>query len=294
MTAEKPLPTVPVLAVTTSTQALSTLGAFALAAAAPRVAADLGVSAALIGYQVAVVYLGAALLALVAGGPRAALRRCSHEPAGARAGGRGLRALGGGATAAGRAGAFIMGLGYGATNPAASQLLSRVPSRRMNLMFSLKQTGVPIGGVLSGVIVPPLTVAVGWQAALATCAVMIALLGAAIGLVRRDWDTSRSAGAPVLGSAAQSLSVVWRQPILRWLAIASFLYSGVQLSLTGFLLTYLVSDVALGLVVAGTVLSITHASGAVGRIVWGMLADRLRSGGVVLMANGAASIAARS
>ena len=59
----------------------------------------------------------------------------------------------------------------------------------MNLMFSLKQTGVPIGGVLSGVIVPPLTLYAGWQAAFAVCAVLIAALALAIGVARRDAKT---------------------------------------------------------------------------------------------------------
>jgi MFS family permease len=52
-----------------------------------------------------------------------------------------------------------------------------------------------------------------------------------------------------------------------------------------------VGDIGLGLVVAGTVLSITHAAGAVGRLAWGWLADRFRSGGGVLVANGVLSMA---
>lgn len=188
------------------------------------------------------------------------------------------------------AGAFVMGLGYGATNPAASLLLARVPSKRMNLIFSLKQSGVPIGGVLSGLIVPPITQWAGWHAALATCAVLIGLLGLGIGVVRAEWDAGRTPGAPVLASVMQSVEVVWKSPILRWLAAASFLYSGVQMSLTGFLLTYLVTDVAIGLVMAGTILSVTHASGAFGRVTWGFLADRFRSGGGVLVANGVMTI----
>ena len=285
------LPVGPVLLVTTSTQAFSTLGALALAAAAPRAAADLGVSAAVIGYQVALVYFGAAILALIAGG---LVRR--HGPVRTSQLCLWLVAAGCALSAFGTlplvvAGAVVIGLGYGATNPAASQLLSRLPPGRMNLMFSVKQTGVPIGGVLSGLVIPPLTVGFGWQAALGACALLIAVVGFAIAKFRRTWDTERAAGAPILGSALQSLTVVWGQPILRWLAIASFLYSGVQLCLTGFLVTYLVGEVDLGLLAAGTVLSLTHASGAVGRIAWGLLADRFRSGGVVLMINGAMSIA---
>jgi MFS family permease len=38
-------------------------------------------------------------------------------------------------------------------------------------------------------------------------------------------------------------------------------------------------------------LSITHAFGALGRLAWGWAADRFRSGGVVLMANGVMSMA---
>jgi fucose permease len=236
------------------------------------------------------VFLAASLAALVAGGlvRRYGSVRTSQLSLALIAVGCALSASGQLALLV--AGALVIGVGYGFTNPAASQLLARVPSRRMNLIFSLKQTGVPIGGVLSGVIVPPLTLAAGWQVALAVCAVLVAALALAIGVKRREWDTDRTADAPILTSVAQSIRVVAGHPILRWLAGASFLYSGAQLCLTGFLVTYLVSDAGLGLVAAGTVLSFTHASGAIGRVVWGWLADRLRSGGAVLVANGVMSI----
>ena len=62
------LPVGPVLLATTSTQALSTMGVLALAAVAPRAAAELNVNAALIGYQVGFIFLAAAFSALLAGG----------------------------------------------------------------------------------------------------------------------------------------------------------------------------------------------------------------------------------
>src|SRR3954463_10441066 len=64
----QPLPISPVLAVTTGTQVLTTLGALALAAVAPKAAAELGTSPALIGYQVAFVSSGALVAALFGGG----------------------------------------------------------------------------------------------------------------------------------------------------------------------------------------------------------------------------------
>ena len=292
MREEPPLPAGRVLAVTTATQGFSTLGALALAAVAPAAAATLGVSPALIGYQVGLVFFGAMFSASFAGGVvmRFGAVRASQLALWIVAAGCALSAAG--SIPALIAGAFLMGIGYGIPNPAASQLLSRLPShRRMNLIFSIKQTGVPLGGVLSGLIVPPLTLAVGWQGALLACALAIAGLGAGIGVHRAAWDSDRKPGAPLLGAALTSLALVWRHRPIRWLAAASFIYSGVQLCLTGFLVTYLVSDVHLGLVVAGTVLSITHAAGAFARLGWGWLADRLQSGGLALAINGAATAA---
>jgi len=281
------LPVGTVLALTTATQSFSTLGILALAAVAPAVAKGLGVSPALIGYQVAIVFFGAMLSASAAGGivVRYGAVRASQLSLWLIAAGCAVSASG--SLYALVPGAIAMGLGYGIPNPAASQLLARVPShRRINLLYSIKQTGVPIGGILSGVLAPPVTLLAGWQAALGICALLLAALGVAIGVVRREWDTDTRADAPVLSSAVRSFALVWRHEPLRWIAAASFLYSGVQLCLTGFLATYLVSDIRLSLVLAGSVLSATHLSGAVGRLAWGWLADHFRSGSLALVANG--------
>ena len=277
----------PVLLLTTATQSLSTLGILVLAAIAPAAGKGLGVSPALIGYQVGIVFFGAMVSTSAAGGivTRYGAVRSSQLTLWLIAAGCAISASG--SVAGVVVGAIAMGFGYGIPNPAASQLLARIPSKRgMNLLYSIKQTGVPIGGVVSGVLAPPLAVAFGWQSALGACALLLTALGAWIGVVRRDWDTDRRPGSPIFSTAAHSFALVWRHEPLRWIAFTSFLYSAVQLSLTGFLATYLVSDARMSLVLAGTVLSITHASGAVGRLTWGWIADRLRSGGLALIANG--------
>src|SRR5262249_59066586 len=63
-------------------------------------------------------------------------------------------------------GAILMGLGYGPVTPASSHILIRqtAPQRR-SLVFSLKQTGVPLGGALAGFVAAPLGGMIGWRGA---------------------------------------------------------------------------------------------------------------------------------
>lgn len=279
------------LAVTTATQALTTLAAVALTAIAPKAAAELGVSPALVGYQLGVVYLAAMAISPIGGAlvRRLGATRTGQAALWLTAAGCLLSAVG--AMAALAAGAFIIGLGYGLTNPAASHLLSRAPgTRHMNLVFSIKQCGVPIGGVLAGLMLPPVSLAYGWQAALVVSAGLMLALSAAVHHFRAAWDADRDPAAPVLSAPLASLGLVWGHPILRWLALSSLLYAAVQLCLTGFLVTYLVQEIGLELVLAGTILAISNTAGAAGRLGWGWLADRLRSGTLALILNGSLAI----
>jgi MFS family permease len=139
------------LAATTGAQALATLAVFVLPVLAPAAAPDLGVPARWIGYQVAAVYLPAALVSALAGG---ALRRfgpARTTQAALAAAAAGCLALALGGLPGAAVGSALVGLGYGLTNPAASQVLGRLaPPARRNLVFSVKQSGVPLGAALAG------------------------------------------------------------------------------------------------------------------------------------------------
>ena len=59
-----------------------------------------------------------------------------------------------------------VGLANGTANPAGSEVLTRLtPPAHRNLVFSIKQAGVPLGGVLGGLAIPPLIEAMGWRLA---------------------------------------------------------------------------------------------------------------------------------
>ena len=96
-------------------------------------------------------------------------------------------------------GAALLGLAYGATAPAAAHLLvPRTPPGVMNLVLSLRQIGVPLGGVLAGLAMVPLTLAVGWREALLWQAVPVFALLVLMQIPRERWDGERDPGRAIL------------------------------------------------------------------------------------------------
>lgn len=267
-----------VLAATLTVQALVAVCLLTLPVVAPAVAETLGVSAAYVGIYVAIAYAGAMTASLLAG---AAVRRFGAIRASQF--GLALCAAGVGlcmveSLFAIGFGALLIGLGYGPITPASSHLLARTtPAHRMSFVFSIKQTGVPLGGALAGIIVPGLADMVGWQwaflaVALASvlCAVAIQPLCASL-----DSDRDRTQALSFGNGLAGPLRLVFSQRSLAILAAVSFMFSISQTSLTTYLVTYLHEDLGMGLVIAGFTLAVAQAAGVGGRLLWGYLSDRL-------------------
>ncbi len=174
-------------------------------------------------------------------------------------------------------GALLVGTGYGPITPASSQMLSRTtPVERYALVFSVKQTGVPLGGVIVGFMVPPLLVWSGPAAALGGVAALC-LLGAASAVpLRLPFDTGRDTCARWLrlSSVSDPLLFVARHAVLRRVAASSFVLSMVQVCFSAYLVTFLTSDWRWTLVAAGAALAAAQSAGVVGRILWGIVSDR--------------------
>jgi predicted MFS family arabinose efflux permease len=265
------------LAVTTAIQVLVSAAVLALPVMATVVAQALGISPTYIGTYIAIVYGGAILGSLIAGTAvtRFGAVRTSQVGLLLCAAGLAMSALP--SLAAIAAGAFLIGLGYGPITPASSHLLARTtPAHRMSLVFSIKQTGVPLGGVVAGAAVPAMLLWGGWQAALLAAAaanVLCAIVAQSLrGSMDRDRDLTRK---PVLGHLVRPVRMVLAHPGLRMLAGCSFVFSMCQLSLTAYLVIYLGAVMSYGLVASGLVLSLVQIGGVAGRVLWGYVADRL-------------------
>ena len=171
---------------------------------------------------------------------------------------------------------LCLGAAHGLVNPASSAILAAAsPPRIRSMVFSIKQTGVPLGGAIAGILVPSLLLWMSWQAA-----VLALALGAAVLLVlvvRHDPadDAARRLERLRLRSFAAPVAEVWaNRPILELAAVSS-VYSAIQISFLTYLVSYLKLELGYSLVAAGVVFAVAQISGAAGRVLWGVVADHL-------------------
>ena len=271
-----------------ATQALATMAAYSLPAVAPAVAQDLGVPGALVGVFISTVYGVGIVSALLSPGFIARYGPVRVSQLVLLATLAMLLAAAAGSVASIALGAALLGLAYGATAPAAAHLLvPRTPPGAMNLVLSLRQIGVPLGGVLAGLAMVPLSLAVGWRQALLWLTVPVAVLLLAVQVPRERWDGERDPAHALLPARPGApLALLAESAAIRRLAFAGFVYSGMQLCFIAFMTVHLTSRAGFDLVAAGRALAVYQVAGVVSRPIWGWLADRLVAARVLLAAQG--------
>lgn len=313
-----------------STLLVQTLASLVLSAPsvlAPAVAPTLGFGPERVGLFVGVAYLAAMLSGLGSGGwvtqigavrlSQVAMLACACGTVAAIAG---MPVLLGFA-------ALIIGTGYGMINPAASSLLARhSPPANRSLFFSVKQTGVPLGVALAGLLFPWGLHTIGWRSSIvaagAVCIAMALLLRPMVarlepfvaGRALNPEDSAetadagghpsavghRSAREPAHSSEADAgptkprpgLMTVLRDPTLRRLSLTSFAFAATQLCFITFLVSYLNLELGQSLALAAGILAGSQAVSTASRIAWGFVADRWIEPGWLLGALGLAMSAA--
>lgn len=274
-------------------QTLGTMATMILPAVAPKVAETYGVHSSLIGYQISLLAV-AMLVSLVFGG------NLSVRWGACRTTQVGLSLLIAGcliATAPHIVFFFLsaigLGLGYGMITPSASHLLMRfTPAKRRNLIFSVKQSGVPLGGIGAAMITPSVALAFGWQWALLGNALMMLVL---IGLLQRGrayWDDDRQPQAKMVSNPFGGIATIWNHPALRLMSIAGGCFVIVQICMSTFTVVLFAEEMHLGLVQAGLILTASQVGGVIGRMFWGWIADLVRDCYAVLSVLAAVMLAA--
>ena len=274
------------LAMILTIQSIVTMSSYAIPVVAPAIATDLGIAPAVVGAMVSIVYatgMVAGLLSATLVGRFGAWRGFQILLALA---GAGIVLIGLGQPPWLLAGALLIGAGTGPLNPIGSHVLARVsPPDWQPFIFSLKQCGTPAGGMLAGLLLPPLLLLYDWRLALmvipaaaALCIILVAVFGAA------EPRAPRAAAARFSpGAALETLRLVARDRVLLRYALCGMAYAASQMAITTYLVVYLWGEIGLAVDVAGLIFSVLHGAGIAARVLLGAVAGRWISSRALLV-----------
>jgi predicted MFS family arabinose efflux permease len=261
--------------VTLGIQTLVSLVVFTPPVLTPAAQTEVGVHGSAVGIATALIYLSATVSALLSGraiGRHGPMRMSQVSLA---LSGAGLALMASANLFLVVVGALVIGVGYGQVTPSSSAILvERTPPNLRAFVFSLKQTGVPIGGAVAGALLPALIYGVGWRAAALLCAGICIAFALVLQPMRTRVDPGSRAARETSGAGLfEPLRLVLSQPRLREMGLASFTYSGMQMCLGSFLVVFLHDHARFGLGLAGAALSTAMVAGIGGRLFWGVVAD---------------------
>ena len=281
-----------VLALIMAAQTMANVGPLGIPSIAPLIREGLGLSVTQAGSFLSAYYIGPVLMSLPAGwlADRWGVR-------GAMILGQALIAIGLGAVVVAPSFSFIVvilvlaGAGYGVLNPTTTKAgMAWFPPRQRATVVGLKQVGLPFGGALGALIMPPVALAFGWRAAVGFAAAVVGALAMLTWALYRDLPEPETRGP---AAARPGFWAVMANRDLWLVGVSTLIFAGVQTVFLAFLVLYLRDVVHIALVAAAKYLVTAQVGGAIARIGFGLLSDRLFGGRrrIVLAIAGLGSIA---
>ncbi|MFC1990717.1 MFS transporter [Chloroflexota bacterium] len=176
---------------------------------------------------------------------------------------------------------FATGMGCGFLQPSTTQgVIIWFPQRERATVMSLKQTAVNIGGMITAVTLPAVAIALGWRFGF----LFLGIIAIAIGVIafifykeppsQTVLNPQVSANSP---TAVPMLDILKNRDI--WLvSIAALLLAWVEFTTIAHLVLYLKEVLIYPVVLAGGLLAMVEAAGAIGRPGIGFISDRVYRG----------------
>lgn len=269
-------------------QSFAYMATLVLPVAAPAISRDLGLDPALVGAYSGILFT-ASVMSSVNCGPfieRFGALRMSQFALASMALGLTLPATG--MVALFAVSAFLVGAGTAYGAPAGSHVLAKYATpRQAPLAFSIKQTGVPMGGILAGLMVPFFVGATGWAGAFLAAAAICVVTGLALQPLRARFDDDRQPGKRISpAEVVATYRIVFAKRELVELGLASFAFVGLQVIFASFFVLYMVEGLGRDLASAGWVFSLSQAVAIPARILWGWLAGNVVAPRLMLAALG--------
>src|SRR5882724_8223765 len=174
---------------------------------------------------------------------------------------------------------FLAGVGWSVVNPVLGKaIVDLFPVRERGIAMGIKQMGLTVGGVISALTLPPIAAALGWRAAVATCAIVMGAPALASWPLLAPLGTARTraVGDP---EATPASNWWWlRRPALLVLFSTGIVLGMTQSAVLAYLPLYGVQVLGLTAVAAGALVAAAQAGGAAARLGLGAASDRWLGG----------------
>lgn len=168
-------------------------------------------------------------------------------------------------------GCLALGLGNGMQNPAGSAAVMRwFPQSQRGFAMGIRQTGVPIGGILAAGVAPILALHYGWRSAYLAGG-LLSVIGAVLIIVAYfDPPRKKIAGAATM----RSFRDLMRDRQLLLLALIFNCQVFTQMAATTYFVLFLHETFRVSVVTAGALFVVVNVAAMVARIGWGLVSDR--------------------
>jgi MFS family permease len=178
--------------------------------------------------------------------------------------------------------ALIIG-GVAFSTPASSHLLGRyAPRKWAPLVFSIKQTAVPAGILVTGLLAPFLSELYGWRYTFLIIAASCVVFAIMLEPFRKEFDSDKEMSRKFrMGDFKRTITLVLCHQELRSLALACFAFVGLQATFITYFVIYL-THIGYSLTEAGQIFALATSVAVLGRIFWGWLSSSYVSARVML------------
>lgn len=169
----------------------------------------------------------------------------------------------------------IAGIGYGGMHPSTNKAIVQMfPNDKASLPMGLKQMSITLGSAGSSLLLLPLAVLLGWRVALSIA--ILLLLTYSLFLYKKLLvleGTSRKTQSTT--SILSQMGSLIRNKMLLYTTGSAFLLMGIQVTFNTYLIFYLYEIKGWSIYSAGICLAISELSGAAGRVLWGVISDKV-------------------
>jgi len=177
------------------------------------------------------------------------------------------------------------------STPASSHILAKYsPKRLAPVIFSIKQTGVPVGSLIAGILIPVLLGAGIYIGSLdvsihldayGTCLVLgviVYVIAFMLQPLREHFDSDRRSDVNFSFSGAlHTMRIVVSHAELRDLALCAFSLGGLQAIFAGFFILFMIDGLNYTELEAGSAFAISSFTAIGARILWGWLGSTYMS-----------------